>query len=146
MASIERLVLTSELKMSRLASAAAQGNIQRIASFRYHDMVDTATILLIPAQEGLIVHYLDDHVAFLYEENSLEVVGFRIEAFEKSFLPANENVRRLWTSDAIKDLRDFGQIAVMFEQVQPKVVREVIKANERTLKLPRATLKALVEV
>ncbi len=143
---IERLVESSELKTNRLNEAKTTGKVQRAFSFRYDNVSDAALILLIQPQEGLIVHYLDDHIGFLYEENSLEIVGLRIEAFAQKFVPANENVQRVWLSIANDKVQDFGQVTIMFERIQPQVVQEVVRATQPMLGKQGSTLASLVGV
>jgi hypothetical protein len=142
MANLERLIQTSELKTTRLTNAAESGKRQRIFDFRYDDECDTLLILVLQPLEGTIVHYVDDHIGLLYEEESLEVVGLRIEAFEKAFLPLHSGVQRVWNS-AIT-LPDVGQLVVSFERIRPAVVRELVKETQEALGYPGERLAVLV--
>jgi hypothetical protein len=144
MAGIEPLVQTSELKTNRLSGSAAQAGANRVHAFHYDDLVDAVTILLIQPDEGVVAHYIDDHVGLLYEEDSLEVVGLKIDAFEKVFLPANKAIQGLWLNIHSDEIKDFGQLTVVFERTQPKVVAEVVKAARPRLGPAGAKLAALV--
>lgn len=145
MAEIEALVQTNELKTNRLKNATPKGARKHIYAFHYDDQADAAMIMLVQPQQSVVVHYLDDHVGFLYEEDSLEIVGLRIDGFVKVFLPAHESVKRAWLNISVKNIQDFGGLAVMFEHIQPKVVREVVRATRPILGPPGAQVAAFTE-
>lgn len=104
---LESLVDISELNMNVLRSAKSH----KIVYFHYDDVFDAFTLMLVPPDEKTVVHYLDDHVGLLYKPETMEVVGFQIEAFEHNFIPEHENVGKVWTMDfADNDEKDFGKI------------------------------------
>jgi hypothetical protein len=138
MAGIKPLAKTNELATNRLTSARPRGAARRIYEFHYDDLTDAVMILLVQPQEAVVVHYLDDHVGFLYEEDSLEIVGLRIDAFEKVFLPANQAIQRLWLNIHSDELKDFGQLTIMLERTQPEVVKAVVRATRSLLGPPGA--------
>ncbi len=128
MAGIEALVRTSELKTNRLSSSGSKAEAKHVHSIHYDDLADTLTILLIQPHDSVVVHYLDDHVGFLYEDKSLEIVGLQVDAFEKGFLPKSRSIQRVWMGAEYEGVKDFGQLSIAFERAEPQVVREVVKA------------------
>ena len=64
--------------------------------FQYDKEADILILQFVPREVKTVVHYVDDHVALLYQAQDLEIVGLQVEAFERSFLPNHEEVRRLW--------------------------------------------------
>lgn len=57
-------------------------------SLRYDSESDM--LIAAPATES-IVHYVDERLALLYDPDTLEVVGFQIEALCHSFLKMKQN-------------------------------------------------------
>lgn len=142
MAGMMPLIRTDELKTGRLTARGPKGTARQVYSFHYDNLADAVTILLVQPEQAVIVHYLDDYLGFLYEEDSLEIVGLRIDAFEKVFLPANRTVQRTWLNIQAEKLSDFGQLTILFERTQPQVVREVVKAARPLMGPPGAKLAA----
>ena len=56
-------------------------------NFYYNEQVDSFTLLIVSQKIKKIVHYIDEHVALLYDPETKEIVGVRIESFQKGFLP-----------------------------------------------------------
>lgn len=73
---VERLVKTASLILPLLP---------RDVSLHYDSESDM--LIAAPATES-VVHYIDEHLALLYDPDTLEVAGFQIEAFCHSFLKA----------------------------------------------------------
>ncbi|HLY26088.1 MAG TPA: hypothetical protein VKQ72_07100 [Aggregatilineales bacterium] len=146
MAGVEQIIETRELKTTHLNQERKANKIHPTFSFRYDDRADSALVLLVQPQEGLIVHYIDDHIGFLHEENSLEIVGLRIDAFARKFLPANQNVQHLWLDIKHDKVSDFGQLTVMFERIQPQVIQEVVRATWKMLGEQGSELASLVGI
>jgi len=128
MAGIDRLIPTKELKVTRLAG-------ERHPPMLYYDRdFDALMILAISPDTETVVHYIDDHVALLYEPETLEIVGLQIEDFKSGFLPKHENVRRVWRlSEANKNLEDVGDLIITFERLKPQVAREVVQVTKNLL-------------
>jgi len=123
MDTIERLINTDDLKTSRLIR-----NLEREqGKFMYYDPVsDILLLTIVPPTTESVVHYLDDHVALLYEPESLEVVGFQVEAFEHSFMPEHETLRAVWRlSDANVTLENIGDLIMVFERKKQIVAQEL---------------------
>lgn len=88
---IERLIKTEDLKLTKLLTTAGSGCSICMC---YDETADTLILMISPPSVLTIVHYLDEHVALLYEPDSLEVVGCQVKAFQHSFLKernANNN-------------------------------------------------------
>lgn len=135
MADIERLVATKKLKMTRLNEAQEK---RVVSYFHYDPMFDALMIMFVPPETETVVHYIDHHVALLYEPDTREIVGIQVEAFERSFLSEHDQVRRVWRlSDATDDkIEDLGDMILAIERRKPEVAREVIKASRDLLGIP----------
>ena len=134
MASLERLTPTRKLKTNTLKQYRPGPHAPLFV--KYDPMFDALKIQIVPLETKTIVHYVDDHVGLLYMEDDLEIVGLQVEAFEHSFLPSHDAVRRVWRlSDSCK-LEDFGDMILAVERAKPEVAREVVKATEGTLDKP----------
>ena len=123
MDTIERLINTDDLITSRLIR-----NLDREqGKFMYYDPVSDILLLTItPPTTESVVHYIDDHVALLYEPESLEVVGFQVEAFEHSFMPEHETLKAVWRlSDANVALENIGDLIMVFERKKQIVAQEL---------------------
>jgi uncharacterized protein YuzE len=113
---------------------------------KYDPDFDALMLLVVSPETETVVRYLDNHVAFLYEPDSKEIVGIQIEAFERKFLPKHEAVRRVWKlSDACNDLQDVGDMILAVERITPRVAWEVTKAAEDILGEPGHELAAALE-
>jgi hypothetical protein len=132
MAEIKRLVETNQLKTSRLAESIFSTN--QPAFFKYDTEFDALIFLVVPPSTETVAHYLDEHVALLYEPRTKEVVGLQVEDFEHSFIPQHEEVLRVWRlSDSPTKIEDFRDLVITVESVQPKVAKEVFKVTEDLL-------------
>lgn len=105
MANLERLTRTDELKLDRLIRFL-QNPVG--ANFTYDPTFDAAIILLVPPEVETVVHYLEDdeHVALLYDPETMEVVGLQIEGFARSFLPRHEALQRGVTREVARTAED----------------------------------------
>lgn len=56
-------------------------------------------VLFVSPEQETVVHYIDNHMAVLYEPDSREIVGFQVEAFESAFIKMHNNVQSAWTID-----------------------------------------------
>ena len=141
MAGIEPLISTSELKTNLLTRLGKEK--PRRIYINYDKVFDALMLLFVSPDTETVVHYVDDHVALLYQPETLEIVGLQVEAFEHRFLSAHENVQRVWRlRDAGITLEDFGDIVFAFERIKPNLAREVVKAAEDVLGEPGAELVA----
>lgn len=81
--SLERLVETEQLKTSLLE--AARDSI--ISPYLFYDGINDVLTFKIPEHCPItVVHYIDKYLAFLYEPDTMEIVGFHLEGFWKGFL------------------------------------------------------------
>jgi hypothetical protein len=129
MAASNRLVETSELKTNRLAQIAT-GESSGTASVSYDNDFDALVLMAFEPESDLIAHYVDEHVALLYEEASMEIAGIQVENFERSFIPKHTELRKAWAlSDALGQKFDnLGDMMLAVERSKPEVAREVIRA------------------
>lgn len=131
MADLKPLIATTDLKTARLH---AERKPLRPYAVRYQDGFDALFILLVEPRQEVITHYVDDHVALLYELESKEIVGLQVEAFKRSFLPQHALVQQVWQlNDVAGHLEDFGDLFAAFEALKPEVTREVIRAAQDVL-------------
>lgn len=144
MAEIKALIKVADLKTNRLSEAKPKNARRSLFAFHYDERMDSAVIFLVEPTQPTIVYYLDGSVGFIYEEDSLEIVGLRIEDFEASFLPANQSVQQVWLSISYEAIKDFGELVLMLERTQPIVVKEVVRATRHILGEPGAQIEALV--
>jgi hypothetical protein len=97
----------------------------------FNKYVDIFTLLIVPPDTPKIVHYLDEHVALLYEPDTMQVIGLRIESFECSFLPKYASLKKAWKLSGTQvQLHNFGDLSIavqQFEQRKPVVAYEVSK-------------------
>jgi len=136
MARIKRLVSTDKLKTTRWKKMA-EGKQRPQWFSHYDDEFDALLLLIVPPTVETVVHYIDDHVALVYEHKSREVVGLQIEDFEHSFLPQHAAVERVWRlSDAGVKLEDFGDLTLavktlerLRDRLEHDVAREVVEAS-----------------
>jgi hypothetical protein len=146
MAGIERLIPTKKLKTTRLAKLA-KGKPCIQPFMRYDSEADILILMVVPPDTRTVVHYIDDHVALLYEHGTLEIVGMQVEGFERSFLPKHASVQRVWSlRESIEELpenMDFGDMILAVERMKPQVAREIVRASEGLADLPARELEAV---
>ena len=139
MAGLERLVDTKELKTTLWTQVNERPGLQTF--IYYNERVDALTLLIVPRETRKRVHYIDDHVALLYDPQTMEVIGIRVESFQRSFLPKYAELEKAWSlKDKGIQLNDFGDLVIAVNRVRPRVV-EVLStitgdlAEKRGLKL-----------
>lgn len=103
-ARIQKLVDTHSLKMNVWKEAVQR---RAVPHFYANPRLDVVMVMVVDPRTPKITHFVDENVALLYLEETREVVGFRIEGFEKSFLPQYADLQRVWRlSDTSKELGD----------------------------------------
>jgi hypothetical protein len=131
---VEHLVPTSQLKTNRLAESTTKRTPLYIG---YDKVFDALFIRIVPPGIETVTHYIDEHVALLYEADSLEIIGLQIEDFEYSFLPEHETVKRIWKlSNSGTKLENVGDMILEFERVKPRIAHEVVMATKDVLGAP----------
>lgn len=139
---IERLVETTELKTSKWKEIIAEEGFT--PELKYNDRTDSLMLLLVSRSTPTVVHYIDDHVALLYTPQDREVVGLRVESFQKSFLPKYADLQAEWRlSDKCK-LEDFGDLIIAvqtYKKREPIIARRISEithqiVEQRGLELP----------
>jgi hypothetical protein len=124
METLERLVETKDLKTSRLIEAVKHG---KMTFLRYDSEWDAMILMLELSPTPTVAHFIDQHVALLYDPGTMEVLGFQVEAFVHSFLPAHENLLKAWRfSDSGKQLEDIADLIVTFEQKKVEMARQMV--------------------
>lgn len=123
-ARIKKLVDTNSLKMNVWKDAVQR---RTVPHFYADPRTDVVMVMIVDPRTPKITHFVDEHVALLYVEDSCEVVGFRIEGFEKSFLPHYADLQKVWRlSEVSKELGDLGDLLITAR------VQEIKMANALT--------------
>jgi hypothetical protein len=136
-AGIIRLRETKHLK-TNLWNEAARHHVHPV--FSYNAKADALMLLIVDATTPKLTHYLDEYLALLYQKDSGEVIGLRIEAFRKAFVLRHATLRRAWfLSDASKELEDLSDLRIVVERQEQIVAKEVSKIAQ--LILERAGVK-----
>jgi len=124
-AHIEKLVDTHSLKMNLWKEAARKN---AAPYFYANRRIDVVMVMVVDPRTPKVVHFVDDHVALLYQEDSREVVGFRIEGFEKGFLPKYASLQKVWKlSDISKELATVGDLHITARQLETRMATELTK-------------------
>ena len=143
MADIERLIETGDLRTSLWAETVEDDGSQ--TSIYYNNRVDVLTLLIVPRNTRKRVHYIDEHVALLYTPDNKEVIGLRVEAFRRSFLPKYSELQKVWSlRDTGVELQDFGDLTIAIRQKEPLVAQEISRitgklARQKGLRLEPVT-------
>jgi len=131
MAELEQLMETKELKTTLWAYELNKEH--SVTYLKYNKKVDTLTLLVVPKDTPTIVHYIDEHVALLYQPDSRQIVGVRVEAFQRSFLPKYDNLQRIWRLSDSCELENFGDLIIAsqkYEHKEPEVARELTQITQ----------------
>jgi hypothetical protein len=124
-ARIEKLVDTHSLKMNLWKEAARKN---ATPYFYANRRVDVVMVMVVDPRTPKIIHFVDEYVALLYLEDSREVVGFRIEGFEKSFLPKYASLQKVWKlSDISRELATVGDLHITARQRETQMATELTK-------------------
>jgi len=124
-AHIEKPVDTHSLKMNLWKEAARKN---AAPYFYANRRIDVVMVMVVDPRTPKVVHFVDDHVALLYQEDSREVVGFRIEGFEKGFLPKYASLQKVWKlSDISKELATVGDLRITARQRETQMAAALTK-------------------
>lgn len=129
MATIERLITTSQLQTNLLKELAKERKHQGFID--YDKDLDLLMVMVVHPDKEIVVHYIDgeDHVALLYQADTFEVVGLQIEDFETGFIPKYAAVENIWRlSDRIK-FNNLWDLTLEIKQIQPRMVREIARVS-----------------
>ncbi len=138
---MKHLVSIKELKTTLLKSFTQESRTPVFVD--YDKDFDALFLRIVPLDKETVAHYVDEHVALLYEADSYEIVGLQIENFELSFVPKHDAVRRVWKlSESGIALTDLGDMIFEIETRKPEVAREVVKATQDVLGEPGPELVA----
>jgi hypothetical protein len=101
---------------------------------RYDDLLDTLFIYFSPHEtDRIITHFVDENVAFLYRHSDKEIIGMRIEAFEKVFLPRLSETKVWKMSDTGEKLDGICDIVFVVERVDNSKVSQRIEREIKAL-------------
>lgn len=140
MAEIQNLISSGELKWDYLFNRVKKG---AGFSMRYDDNADIFLLQFISPDQETVVYYVDGHVGLLIDPEAMNVVGIQVEAFKRSFLPAHDSVQRAWRlGESGLDVKDYGDLILVFDQTTKNMAREVIRATEDVVGEPAAGLVA----
>lgn len=142
MAGLEQLIDTKELKTTLWTETLEKEH--SVTYLKYNKKVDTLTLLVVPKDTPTIVHYIDEHVALLYQPESRQIVGLRVEAFQRSFLPKYSSLQKIWRLSDTCELENFGDLIIAsrhYENKEPEVARELTQITQnlvgkRGIRLP----------
>jgi hypothetical protein len=124
-ARIKKLVDERSLKMNLWKEAARKN---ATPYFYANRRIDVVMVMVVDPRTPKVTHFVDEHVALLYEEESREVIGFRIEGFEKSFLPKYASLQKVWKlSDISKELTTVGDLHITARQHEAQMASELTK-------------------
>lgn len=119
---IERLVDTKNLKTNLWKQASAR----KVApGFHFDPKEDAVMLLIVDRKAPRIVHYIDEHVALLYQPETREIVGLRIESFQKSFLPKYADLQKAWKLSEASQVRDLGELEINVRKQEVIVARQI---------------------
>jgi len=139
MAYLPPLVQLSELKTTLIRNLVAHHQEQM--SLFYDDSFDTLIVRFVPRDQHTVVYNVDDNVAFLVLAESLEIVGFQIEDFERQFLPNHDAALRLWQlRETGEPLESVNDLIITASRLTPRVVCEVARAAQEGLDKPASEL------
>jgi hypothetical protein len=130
---MNKLVETKELKTDYWEELVKQKGTKPIP--QYDDLLDTLYIYFSPSETGrIITHFLDANVALLYRYADKEIIGMRIDAFEKDFLPTVLETKVWRLSSVGAELNGLCDIVFVVERVKnrrlPNRINHEIKALE----------------
>jgi hypothetical protein len=91
------------------------------AVMTYDRQLDTLYIKLDTFGGLHVAHYLDDGVYALFDPDTLEVVGFQVEAWKRVFLHQHPDLRWPWRMYrlGIPSVRVFGGLPLLPQPEQP---------------------------
>ena len=130
---VERLVETASLRTSQLKTQIEYAT----PSMHYNSDSDILMLMYVPPSVETVVHYIDEHVALLYDPETHQVVGFQIEAFQRSFLPQHTSVESAWKlGDLGQELQDLGDLSAAFNDRKSEIARELVNVTEHLIDPP----------
>jgi hypothetical protein len=129
---MNRLVETKELRTDYWEELVKQKGTKPIP--HYDDLLDTLFIYFSPSETGrIITHFLDSKVALLYRHSDKEIIGMRIDSFEKEFLPKISETRVWKLSDVGIELNGLCDIVFVVERVKSKRIPNRIQREIKAL-------------
>jgi hypothetical protein len=131
MDAIKRLVATSSLKTSFLASMS---ECKPQLFLNYNNESDILMLMVAPPDTETVVHYLDHNVAVLYTPDDLEIVGLQVEDFESEFVPLYDSLKKTWRLRDTEIKRgSIWDLTLAVEEKKVSFAIEVVKAAQPVL-------------
>jgi hypothetical protein len=128
---LEQLVATSSLKMNVWKEAVRR---KSTPYFYANTRLDMVMVMVVDPRTAKITHFIDEHVALLYLADSREIIGFQIEAFEKSFLPLYSDLQKVWRlSDITPALRSVGDLMIASRKREVQMATALTKVTKPIL-------------
>lgn len=131
---MNHLIQTNELKTNNWYQ---QEKRQFKPKYRY-DSEDDVLIFYFTEKEKsrIITHFLDKNVAFLYRHSDKEIVGMRIDDFERDFLPQTPGQKTWRLSDLDITLAGICDIVFTVEKIPIKTTtQQSVKREIKNLEL-----------
>lgn len=124
------LINTKELQTEYWRETIEEGRAN--PQIYYEKQLDAISFFIADqGKERIIIHYVDKLVALLYRYSDKEIVGLRIDAFKKRFLPRYSELERVWKlSDTGIEIKDFGDLEIAVRNSVGPVAREIYKATD----------------
>ena len=139
---LEHLTPAAELKTSLLEWLAKANNVQLGLSY---DSDSDALVMRFAPTANALTHYVDHHIALLYQSDTKEIVALKIEGFNHSFLALHEPLQKVWRlSESNAKIENVGDLILVLERKTPEIAREIIKATEALLELEGVKLGAIL--
>ncbi|MCC6607201.1 MAG: hypothetical protein IT327_28595 [Anaerolineae bacterium] len=129
----ERLVDTSSLKTKRIAKYIEEG---QLPFMRYDEFSDNLMLVFGPTNVETVVHYIEKNMALLYRPDTLEVVGFQVEAFRKCFMEKYSTLEKAWrlTDTGVQvQLNNVGDMMITLEERKRTFARELKSITDHIL-------------
>jgi hypothetical protein len=123
---IEPLVETKSLNMNLWRTAIQQ---KSAPYFYANPRLDLVMVLIVDPRTPKVTHFVDAHVALLYLAENREVVGFRIEGFEKAFLPLYADLQKVWRLSEVKGsaMHNLGDLSIIVRRQEEKMATELTR-------------------
>jgi len=125
-----KLISTKKLKTEYWRATIEEGRAN--PQIYYEKQVDALAFFIADqGKDRIIVHYVDDLVALLYRHSDKEIVGLRVDAFKKRFLPRYSELQKAWKlSNTGIEIQDFGDLEIAARKRVGPVAREIYRATD----------------
>jgi hypothetical protein len=127
---MKKLVETDQLRTNYWRVRSSQKGFK--ALLKYDDVLDTFFVYFSDQEkERIITHFVDSYVAFLYRYSDKEIIGMRIESFQKKFLPIFGCPNTWKLSDSGKKLDGIHEFVFLVKTENPSIKPRPIERSVR---------------